>query len=103
MIERKIRVLVAKPGLPVASAGDFVSYLKANPGRASYGSPGNGSIGHLWGEEAMVRSEMAALLELHRSGEITPHMDSTFSFAQAAEAHRRIQERKNVGKVVLVP
>ena len=42
--------LVAKPGLPVASAGDFVSYLKANPGRLSYGSPGNGSSPHLAAE-----------------------------------------------------
>ncbi len=61
------------------------------------------NIGHLWGEEAMVRSEVAALLELYRRGKIRPHVDSTFPFAQAAEAHRRIQERKNVGKVVLVP
>jgi NADPH:quinone reductase-like Zn-dependent oxidoreductase len=60
-------------------------------------------IGHLWGEEAMLSSEMAALLELFRKGGIRPHIDSTFSFAQAAEAHRRIQERKNIGKVLLVP
>src|SRR5512142_1764472 len=61
------------------------------------------NIGHLWGEQDLVRSEVAALLELYRRGKIRPHVDSTFPFAQAAEAHRRIQERKNVGKVVLVP
>ena len=39
--------LVARPGLPVASTRDFVAYLKAHPGRLSYGSPGNGSAPHL--------------------------------------------------------
>lgn len=42
--------LVAKPSLPVTNAREFVSYLKANPGRLSYGSPGNGSSPHLAGE-----------------------------------------------------
>ena len=39
--------LVAKPALPVANAREFVTHLKANPGRLSYGSPGNGSSPHL--------------------------------------------------------
>ena len=39
--------LVARPGLPVASTRDFIAYLKANPGKLSYGSPGNGSAPHL--------------------------------------------------------
>lgn len=42
--------LVAKNNLPVANAKEFVSYLKANPGKLSYGSPGNGSSPHLAGE-----------------------------------------------------
>ncbi|WP_255491255.1 tripartite tricarboxylate transporter substrate-binding protein, partial [Raoultella sp. 18073] len=25
-------------------------YLKANPGKISYATPGNGTIGHMWGE-----------------------------------------------------
>ena len=39
--------LVAKPALPVANAKEFVNHLKANPGKLSYGSPGNGSSPHL--------------------------------------------------------
>ncbi len=39
--------LVARPALPVANAREFVTHLKANPGRLSYGSPGNGSSPHL--------------------------------------------------------
>jgi tripartite-type tricarboxylate transporter receptor subunit TctC len=42
--------LVARNNLPVANAKEFISYLKANPGKLSYGSPGNGSSPHLAGE-----------------------------------------------------
>jgi NADPH:quinone reductase-like Zn-dependent oxidoreductase len=61
------------------------------------------NIGHLWTEGALVATEMAAILELFKKGAIKPRIDSTHSFEQAAEAHRRIQERLNVGKVLLVP
>jgi NADPH:quinone reductase-like Zn-dependent oxidoreductase len=61
------------------------------------------SIGHLWSEMEMLNEEMTALLSLYKEGKIQPHIDRTFPFADAASAHRRIQDRKNVGKVVLVP
>ncbi|HZH06795.1 MAG TPA: tripartite tricarboxylate transporter substrate binding protein, partial [Lautropia sp.] len=47
------RVLVfleTRPTLPVADFAEFVAYLKANPGKASYGTPGNGSSPHLAAE-----------------------------------------------------
>ena len=47
------RVLVfleVKPSLPVKDAKDFIAYAKANPGKLSYSSPGNGSSPHLAGE-----------------------------------------------------
>ena len=44
-----------------------------------------------------------ALLAHWRRGEIAPPIDGVFPFAQVADAHRRIEERLNVGKVVLVP
>ena len=43
-------VLVVNAKLPVNSFEEFVKYLKANPGKVSYASPGNGTIGHMWGE-----------------------------------------------------
>ncbi len=61
------------------------------------------NIGHLWGEMEMLAGEMAALLELYRKGSIRPRIDSTFPLERAADAHRRIQSRRNVGKVLLVP
>ncbi len=61
------------------------------------------NVGHLWGEPEMLREQMLCLVELFREGKIRPHVDASFSFAQAADAHRRLEERQNVGKVVLVP
>jgi tripartite-type tricarboxylate transporter receptor subunit TctC len=43
-------VLVINPKLPVNSFEELLKYLKANPGKVSYASPGNGTIGHMWGE-----------------------------------------------------
>jgi NADPH:quinone reductase-like Zn-dependent oxidoreductase len=61
------------------------------------------NLGHLWGQAALVREELAALLALWHQGAIKPRIDSVFPFAEAARAHERITGRHNVGKVVLVP
>jgi len=44
-------IIVVNPQvLPVKDFADLVKYLKANPGKISYATPGNGTIGHMWGE-----------------------------------------------------
>ncbi len=40
-------VLAASPKLPAANLREFIAYLKANPGKVSYASQGNGSTSHL--------------------------------------------------------
>jgi len=42
--------LVTRPDVPVKSAKEFIDYAKKNPGKLSYGSPGNGSSPHLAAE-----------------------------------------------------
>ena len=61
------------------------------------------NIGHLWGEVEMLSEELSAIVALYQRGAIKPHVDVSFPFARAADAHRHIQSRRNVGKVVLVP
>jgi len=43
-------VVVVNAALPVRNFAELIAYLKANPGKLSYASPGNGTIGHMWGE-----------------------------------------------------
>lgn len=47
---RVLVFLVTKPEFPASNVKEFVAYLKANPGKATFGSPGNGSSPHLAGE-----------------------------------------------------
>ena len=61
------------------------------------------NLGHLWSEVALLGPQVDALLRYAREGKIKPRVDRAFPFAQAAEAHRYIHERRNVGKVLLVP
>jgi len=60
------------------------------------------NIGHLWDQDPMLRPQIAALLRYATAGRIRPRVDRAFPLAEAADAHRYIQERRNVGKVVLV-
>jgi len=61
------------------------------------------NLGHLWGEIAVLREELRAVLALWDAGSIKPHIDATYPFAEAAAAQRRILQRRNVGKILLTP
>ncbi len=61
------------------------------------------NLGHLWKEGGKVREWTAEILEGVRAGFLRPHVDRSFPFSEAAAAHRHIEERRNLGKVILVP
>lgn len=52
---RVLVFLVTKPDFPAKDAKEFLGYLKSHPGKASFGSPGNGSSPHLAAE--MMKSQ----------------------------------------------
>lgn len=43
-------MLVVNPNLPVQTAAQLLTYLKANPGKLSFASAGNGTTSHMAGE-----------------------------------------------------
>jgi tripartite-type tricarboxylate transporter receptor subunit TctC len=59
---RVLVFLVAKNELPVNNIQEFLAHVKANPGRLSFGSAGNGSSPHLAAE--MMKSQ-AGLYAVH--------------------------------------
>ncbi len=90
---------VANAALQIARMPLFTPIGLMNANKAVAGV----NIGHLWEEMDMLEEELVALVELYRKGVIRPRIDRVFRFEQAPDAHRRIQSRENVGKVVLVP
>ena len=92
---RSVRRLVGQlAGVPL-----LTPYGLANRNRTVSGV----NLGHLWGRSDLLREELVALLDLWRAGAIRPRVDGVYPFEEAAAAHRRISERRNIGKVVLVP
>ena len=61
------------------------------------------NVGHLWNEMDLLTGELREILALYDAGKIRPVIDDVLPFEQAASAHRRMHERKNVGKIILVP
>src|SRR6202046_4714682 len=61
------------------------------------------NLGHLWGEFDRMRGWMDQLMDLWENGVIKPRIACVFSFDEAPAAHHFIQDRKNIGKVLLAP
>ena len=59
------------------------------------------NVGHLWNERAQLAPVMEMLLAELRAGRLRPIVAKTFPLDRAADAHRFIQNRQNIGKVVL--
>ena len=61
------------------------------------------NLGHMWGEVDRMRGWMDQLIALWGSGAIKPKIAGVFKFDEAPAAHHFIQDRKNIGKVLLAP
>jgi NADPH:quinone reductase-like Zn-dependent oxidoreductase len=58
---------------------------------------------HMLGEVDRARGWVDQLMSLWDSGAIKPKIARVFKFDEAPAAHHFIQDRKNIGKVLLAP
>lgn len=59
------------------------------------------NLGHLWNEQQKVKRWADEILNGVRAGWVRPHVDSVFTLKDAPRAHTYIEQRKNIGKVIL--
>jgi NADPH:quinone reductase-like Zn-dependent oxidoreductase len=59
------------------------------------------NLGHMWNERDKLSGWMQDILSGLKEGWVRPHVDRTFPFEQAGDAHAYIEARKNIGKIVL--
>ena len=91
VVARFARLLIQTPW--------FHPFQLMNANKAVFGV----NMGRLWEEAAKVNGWMREVLTGVEEGWVNPHVDRTFPFAEAGKAHAHIEQRRNVGKVVLVP
>lgn len=59
------------------------------------------NVGHLWESQHQLAPMMDMLISELQAGRLRPVVARTFPLERAADAHRFIQSRQNIGKVVL--
>src|SRR6266705_4272478 len=67
-IIRVPHVMQVNPSLPVATVPEFIAYAKANPGKISMGSGGNGSPAHVIGEHFKMMTGVNLVHVQYRGG-----------------------------------
>ncbi|XP_033499787.2 synaptic vesicle membrane protein VAT-1 homolog [Epinephelus lanceolatus] len=58
-------------------------------------------LGYLDGETELITQAMSTILDLYKEGKVKPRIDSTWHLEQVGDAMRKMQERNNIGKVIL--
>ncbi|MDT8436468.1 MAG: zinc-binding dehydrogenase [Gemmatimonadota bacterium] len=59
------------------------------------------NLGRLWNETRLLRPALETLLEMAAAGTVRPQVDGAWPLERAAGAHRRLQSRQSVGKILL--
>src|SRR5215813_3179383 len=67
-IMRVPNLMVVHPSVPVETLPQFIAYAKANPGKLTMASPGNGSSGHISGELFKMMAGVDLLHVPYRGG-----------------------------------
>jgi tripartite-type tricarboxylate transporter receptor subunit TctC len=58
LVGTQTNVLYANPSLPAKTLGELIAYVRANPGKVTFGSGGNGTPAHLAGELLKIEAKL---------------------------------------------
>lgn len=93
------RALKALARMPVATMPWWKSLSMMNENKGVFGL----NMLSWWDAEGSIDRVIEPMMEALGSGELDPVVAQAFPFERAGDAHRFIAERRNVGKVLLVP
>jgi tripartite-type tricarboxylate transporter receptor subunit TctC len=94
-----VTVFATGTSLPVNSLKEFIDYAKRNPGKASYGTPGIGSVFHMMGEAFSSNAGIQMLHVPYKSG-VTQITDLTGGQIDIVlTAYSNVQSQISAGKV----
>jgi NADPH:quinone reductase-like Zn-dependent oxidoreductase len=93
------RALSALARMPTATLPWWKSLALMNENKGVFGL----NMLHWWETEGDIDRAIEPLMEPLEAGALEPVVAEAFPFERAGQAHMLIAERKNVGKVVLVP
>jgi len=94
---RRRSVMAAVRGL--VSMPRFSPIAMMNGNRGVHGV----NLGHLWHRTELLNQMLGEIMALVADGTFDPVVDQVFPFGRAADAHARLQDRGNFGKVLLAP
>jgi NADPH:quinone reductase-like Zn-dependent oxidoreductase len=60
-------------------------------------------LGSMWPHHTLIEEGLARLVTMYEQGIVKPHIDSTYEFERAAEAHAHLEGGRNMGKIILEP
>ncbi|RZS84009.1 Bug family tripartite tricarboxylate transporter substrate binding protein [Pigmentiphaga kullae] len=88
-------ILLVNAKVPAATLAQFVQHLRSHPDQLTYSSPGNGTIGHVWGE-LFKHSTGTTMLHVPYKGAsqaladlVAGQVDSTFTSVASAMPYLR--------------
>ena len=83
-------IMVVPPSLPVKTVAEFIAYAKANPGKLTFASSGNGTSVHMSGE---LFKFMTKLDIVH-----VPYRGSAGIYPGSADRQGRFAVRQSAGR-----
>jgi tripartite-type tricarboxylate transporter receptor subunit TctC len=95
---KSANILVVNPAVPAQSFQELIAYAKANPGKLTFASQGNGSTGHIVGEQLKQAAGIDIVHVPYRGGApavedlVAGHVSMMFDILTLALPHIRAEK-----------